>query len=517
MLKQKTRDLLKSVAVGTVGKKITRTATIAVLTKVVNGLRKEHDDLLSQAAEQRQRCTVLVGLWRASQLAVKFLLRVNATTREEASSAMEMCIAGLEAELGVQGLLNESVDLVSDPFRAWLPDPSQESPDLLLSSFLTPDLAVDAPSHTTLLDGSPFSMLHSALLALSRGPGWLIDLGGRSVDEARSSMVAACATSYYQQLDLLKVLDATAADLSDYQGAQRSMALNVLQQYTVCLGVSLPHLPEPQHVDVMKSLNSNNGSSSSGLNTNLGLPTDAQMEKITAALHLNKEQLDNLLKGLNFFRSLQQPLDQKQAALFAQVKELIHQGSPRAPHQAPPLFETKAAAGAAQQDPMPPIFAAAAAAAEATAAAAGGSELAGLFNGSLGLCTNSCGKEDISRIHSSRSSSRSSSSSSSCSGSGIPLPHSPSSDLSDSLGGFSPSAYRELEQLVSELKAISHRLKWLDICCMGFVLGQLTWRQLATFVVEAYPHPPVCLLWARRLVFRASIAWVPLRATGQAD
>jgi hypothetical protein len=76
------------------------------------------------------------------------------------------------------------------------------------------------------------------------------------------------------------------------------------------------------------------------------------------------------------------------------------------------------------------------------------------------------------------------------------------------LGELTIPAHDELSGLVSDLKALSYQLSWLDTCCIGFIVGQLSWKQMAQFTVAMYPHGPVVLLWARRLITRSSMTWV---------
>jgi hypothetical protein len=379
-----------------------------------------------------------------------------------------------------------------------------------------------------MLDGNPFSLFHSALLVLAQGPEWLRDLMEKSAEDAHSSIAAAFVSSYQQQLGFLQAMDSPACSPSEYKEAQHSIAIRFMEQYTVYTGLGLlqPMMP---YVSGMKSIHpSSSRSSSSNPSEVLGLPSDARVESVTAALNLSKEQLQKLLQGLHFFGRLQQPLDQREAAVYAKIKHLLSTGALPSPHACTAPAAATAAPGAtgaaamaaamtqlnsgasdsvetavrsrssttaaSHLDSGPSIFAATA------AAAAGAHGATGWAPPPAICCTNSPCKLS--------SSSSTSSQVNSCD------PHAPQQAPTANFGFLGDSAHQELETLVSELKGIQYRLKWYDTCCIGFILGQLTWKQVATFLVQSYPHFPFFLLWARRLVTRASIAWVPL-ATGQ--
>ena len=318
-------------------------------------------------------------------------------------------------------------------------------------------------------------------------------------------------------------------------------------------------------------------------------PSSAQLDAVTNELELTQQQRKQLLEGLRLFSRIQEPLDQREAAIYARIKQLITQVHPG--HEAsvgqddglrkragggPGLRSGSilqvAAAGPGGDVPAAAPTAAAAAAGtsgwEARAAAPGSltaphSQQPGVLSSSCCAVrpASSCGSSSRaahgvagaisdgsvgdrtieaegaggwlssgstkSATELLRAASGGFANSKSQEGEGYggafmgeagaaEAASAAGLSVRTALGELCISEHDELLRLVSDLKSVMYQLSWLDTCCIGFIVGQLSWKQMAQFTVAMYPHGPMVLFWARRLMTRSSMAWVDAVTAGGA-
>ena len=479
-------------------------------------------------------------------------------------------------------------------------------------------------AHGTALDGGPFSILQSCLVALTHD-GNLRELVRKASSNFLGSSKSIVSTMYQEFTVLLQAQEQTQ---------EAAAAANICQAIAGCFMQSTSVFAAVSLLDPMLPYKSVLQPKEEGALPAAAFPTAAQLDALTKELQLSRVQQDRLMEGLHVLSRIQEPLDRKEAAIYARIEQLLRpsrdgrsataaaeraavaaaqgaagaaggahgcggdkaRGSILAAAAAVPVHGLPAAAGAAAGARVEPGCATAAhwvdphgltgaawgpaacstsqatsswcaeldfsavdrvleemvegggrgevtsaaqigaaGAAEQTLGAAGnlvpraaggGPPAAGITRaeaggwvaaggngacvktaegvagtaavaGSVGPAGIAAGGVDMYAV----AGVGADTGAGSCS---VQNPF-------DTLGR---SSHDELLRLISDLKSVMYQLSWLDTCCIGFIVGQLSWKQMAQFTVAMYPHGPMVLFWARRLMTRNSRAWVDAVTAG---
>ena len=478
------------------------------------------------------RKDILLGAWLTSRQAAHFLAAStlnNISPQQRASSQLH---AAQELEDHLLTSLGSEPALLSDPVKPWVP--WKATPGIsrqLLTSFIDLNL-VHGKAQASLLGSTvPSSVIICPLLCLCYDPAASPGIGKGA---GRAAYVKA-----HQQLEALLSQAASAQDGSPMKAhLMREIAVIVLlASQTEILGDLVLGVDHHVHEHVFLP------------GGEQYLPPDALLDQLADKVHISQEQVRDFLSVVEVYKHLLNPLAKEKTAIVSRLNQLLQMrecpapsssaqepASPAEPSCTAATAQAARAPAAAEEAPASmastPEGAVAAGTASAPAVAAAGTApaadsqaaqptAAAASTSAISLGSSSVGSDvgAVMRVSSSAAvggcSHAASPSAANCDGSttshGSFLSCNGSSTSSRSLSTSSSSSFPldgtnhyEVLALLKRLDATMTKTRWLDKCCFFTCLGSLTWWQIATLWTGFHPFPPLCGLWVRRIVARAS-------------
>jgi hypothetical protein len=447
------------------------------LENALAAVQRELEELKVANSQLQARERLLADTYRTLSLVAAVLLELN----EHGSVGHDAAIS-LEAEIGdLFPGYHDHPDLTSLPQLQQ--DPGGTKQFLLNSVNLQHVLF---PSSRSVLCGQPLSLLQCALIAFTRDPILRQNVA--------SSMQHDHDVRYQIYENGMKEVKGYAQLFEEAKDEQAKREAAALMAHWLLLGYSIMaglHITAP-------SPNLFQGFMIDDTNHPLGQASNpAQMEEITEKLGFSRDQVQEIMQGLQVFADLQRPLDKQVAALLSRIHQLLQ--LPNAPVKAAQnkSLEQLIAESVSQMpaskcesnDVSGSVTTAADRKIPVAAGAAGGAAAAGAPAGTA---------------------------SSAASPSATPEPAMPSGRAAATanpyeeflLSSVYAGNHQELQPLLNQLHRAQQKLLWLDACAGWFVGGCFTWEQHIRHFLEAWPHSGSAVPFAKSLALRNSLQWL---------